>query len=90
MTDCAWCGGEVFQRFPNRRGEVFCSAYHRRASNEALKAFRVATNPLNCNCYRSVTENRKECDSGPDCPALHAVATRMAAAKRDRASEGQE
>ena len=35
--DCAWCGGEVIKPYPNKRGEVFCTRYHRTASNAALK-----------------------------------------------------
>ena len=36
---CAWCGGQCDQPrpFPNRRGELFCSASHRSSSNRALK-----------------------------------------------------
>ena len=37
--DCAWCGGEIFDAFPNRRGERFCSKYHRDASGRALRRF---------------------------------------------------
>ena len=35
-SDCAWCGGEVFKEYRNRRNEVFCSINHRTASNRAL------------------------------------------------------
>lgn len=35
--ECAWCGGECLDPKRNRRGEVFCSGTHRRASNRALK-----------------------------------------------------
>jgi len=38
MIECSWCGAEIIDgSFPNRRGEIFCSKYHRQASNEALK-----------------------------------------------------
>lgn len=37
-NECAWCGAEITgTSYKNRNGEVFCSKYHRRASNEALK-----------------------------------------------------
>ena len=35
--DCAWCGGECFEQYNNRRGEIFCSIPHRNSSNRALK-----------------------------------------------------
>jgi hypothetical protein len=37
MVECAWCGGEPDKEYPNRRGEIFCSASHRSSSNRALK-----------------------------------------------------
>ncbi len=37
--DCSWCGGEIFTPFPNVMGEVFCSRYHRQASNKARNDF---------------------------------------------------
>lgn len=40
--ECAWCGAEADHRYPNRRGEVFCSANHRRASNRALSILEAA------------------------------------------------
>ncbi len=39
VVDCAWCGGEIFDAFPNRRGERFCSKNHRDASGRALRRF---------------------------------------------------
>jgi hypothetical protein len=43
--DCAWCGGEIFEPHPNKRGEVFCSKNHRTASNRALKRLLERTGP---------------------------------------------
>ena len=38
LVECSWCGGECWEgEFRNRRGEVFCTKWHRRQSNEALK-----------------------------------------------------
>ena len=37
--DCAWCGGEISDAFPNRREEWFCSKNHRDASGRALRRF---------------------------------------------------
>ncbi len=41
--DCAWCGGELRldgeRVYPNRKGEKFCSKYHRTASNRARDWF---------------------------------------------------
>ena len=37
MIDCAWCGGDSFTEFRNKRGETFCSQSHRSSSNRALK-----------------------------------------------------
>lgn len=37
--DCAWCGADLMhepKRCSNRRGEKFCTPYHRTASNTAL------------------------------------------------------
>lgn len=41
--ECAWCGAELCdlltpERCANRRGEEFCTPWHRRASNAALRA----------------------------------------------------
>lgn len=36
LRECAWCGGEIGKVYANRRGEQFCSANHRTASNRAL------------------------------------------------------
>ena len=37
LVECSWCGGECWEgEFRNRRGEVFCTKWHRRQSNEAL------------------------------------------------------
>ena len=46
-TDCAWCGGSTAAaaKCKNRRGEIFCSPSHRRASNAALKALVQAEEP---------------------------------------------
>ena len=38
-NDCAWCGGDCYTEFKNRRGEIFCSKSHRQASNKALNDF---------------------------------------------------
>ena len=44
--DCAWCGGECFETYQNRQGEVFCSPGHRSSSNRALRrAFPDADTP---------------------------------------------
>ena len=37
IQECAWCGGEIFQPYSNKRDETFCSTNHRTASNAALK-----------------------------------------------------
>jgi len=38
LVECSWCGGECWEgEYRNRRGEVFCTKWHRRQSNEALK-----------------------------------------------------
>ena len=59
--DCCWCGGEIINMFANRRGEVFCSALHRAASNRALK--RLLDKPINQ--IGGVTEIAQRIDNFP-------------------------
>ncbi len=44
-ADCAWCGGVIETPHLNRRGEAFCNAHHRTASNRALKNLMARLDP---------------------------------------------
>lgn len=42
---CAWCHGPIRQRYPNRRGAVFCSQHHRDLGNRAARVPQPARPP---------------------------------------------